>query len=343
VSIVTCWILDHPAHLQLLSGFIRAGNENDLLVITQRPEIEQMIKSDLVSNYLPERDIIRVPRLAGKNVNFFNKIIRGIRRRSIVKKALKNRARKKSCRINRIVSIGAPIELRVGKKMNIEQRWYISDTEPNKIAHRLGMCCATDILVPNHWNEKYDGGYLNRSSSKNIRIHKYEGLHGHVHLNRQNRIINHSEQKKSILIRRIIGDGIHDNGEILEFDELLDKNKFDCEFRNENQPENANWDLPSKLINFDGVITQSVTLASEAAIQGVPTILISKAKRGFIDYLKKRCENFYRIDVISSFNEMDLNKLFDSRDEKYSNPNEWPDTKNQWIELLGPWKGVLNQ
>ena len=343
MSVVTCWVLDHPAHLQLLSGFIRAGNENDLLIITKRPEIEQMLNSELVSTYLPDREKIRVPRLAGKNVNFFKKVIRGFKRRSIIKKALKKRINKTHFDIKRIVSVGAPIELRVGKSMKINQRWYISDTEPNKIAHRLGMFSATDILVPNHWNESLDGGHLHNSSKRNIRIHKYEGLHGHVHLNLHNQMVKNPNDKRSILIRQIIGDGIHDKDELLEVEIPLDKNRFTYEFRNENEPQNANWDLPSNLIKFDGVITQSVTLASEATIQGVPTILISKAKRGFIEYLDKEHSNFYRIDDSKRISQIDLEKYFDSKLIENRKSNAWPNTRNRWIELLGPWEDVLNQ
>ena len=36
---------------------------------------------------------------------------------------------------------------------------------------------------------------------------------------------------------------------------------------------------------MDGVITQSVTLASEAVLLGLPTLLVSQACRGFLDRL----------------------------------------------------------
>ena len=105
-------MLNHPAHLQLLSGFIRGGNENDLLIITQRPEIDFMLSSKEVSNYLPKREIVRVPRLAGRNVGILKKIIRAFVRKKIVNKAFKSRVKNSKYRIERIVSIGAPIELK---------------------------------------------------------------------------------------------------------------------------------------------------------------------------------------------------------------------------------------
>ena len=39
---------------------------------------------------------------------------------------------------------------------------------------------------------------------------------------------------------------------------------------------------------FDGILTGSTTLASEGVIQGVPTLLISRAERGFLDDIEQR-------------------------------------------------------
>ena len=44
--------------------------------------------------------------------------------------------------------------------------------------------------------------------------------------------------------------------------------------------------MDRELAAHDGVITQSVTLASEAVLMGTPTLLISDAKRGFLDRLE---------------------------------------------------------
>ena len=40
--------------------------------------------------------------------------------------------------------------------------------------------------------------------------------------------------------------------------------------------------------NYSAAITQSTTFAAEASIQNVPTLLISKAERGFLSELKTR-------------------------------------------------------
>jgi predicted glycosyltransferase len=342
LSSVTCWVLDHPAHLQLLSGFIRAGNKKDLLIITRRPEIESMLESDEVNRYLPEREIVRVPRLAGKNIGLLRKVARGLIRRRIVNQALKER--KGESKVQRIVSIGAPLELRVGKSRKVRERWYVSDTEPNKIAHRLGITCATDVLLPKHWNGHIDGGWLDYIVKKRIRLHRYEGVHGHVHLSTPK---THKKKefndKKIILIRKIMGDGIHDGDELLQIQETLINNDFNFEFRDEVTPEKANWSLPSELIKYDGVITQSVTLASESAIQGIPTLLISRAKRGFLEYLDSGHPNFYRVvDIGGNIGEK-WNQLLAKNVQVSSMEYSWPDTRKRWIELFGPWNETLDE
>jgi len=335
-------VLNHPAHLQLLSGFIRGGNENDLLIITQRPEIDFMLSSKEVSNYLPKREIVRVPRLAGRNVGILKKIIRAFVRKKIVNKAFKSRVKNSKYRIERIVSIGAPIELRVGRKRKIDQRWYVSDTEPNIIAHKLGMYYATDILLPHHWDEENDGGWLKRVLKKRIRVHHYHGVHGHVHLSKIDKSPTNLYDKKKLLVRKIIGDGIHDHNEILNFDDSLIRDDFEIEFQNEIDPEKAKWTLPNELIKYDGVLTQSVTLATESTIQGVPTLLISKAKRGFLKYLNSEYNNFYRMSEIEPLLVKEWSDSIFSSEKLGTKSISWPNTRMRWVELLGPWKENLD-
>jgi predicted glycosyltransferase len=66
---------------------------------------------------------------------------------------------------------------------------------------------------------------------------------------------------------------------------------------------------------FDGVLTGSTTLAAEAVIQGVPTLLISKAKRGFLTYLSDQPHFFH-------WNEGDL---FDGR---------FTEMANEWMNMM---------
>ena len=63
------------------------------------------------------------------------------------------------------------------------------------------------------------------------------------------------------------------------------------------------------------MLTGSTTLAAEAVVQGVPTLLISKAKRGFLTYLADQPHFFH-------WNEDDL---FDGRFSKMA---------NDWMEAM---------
>ena len=83
------------------------------------------------------------------------------------------------------------------------------------------------------------------------------------------------------MIRRLLGDGIHDSDEIISIpNEWLEG--LDLSYADENEIIDNPWDLATKISQMDGVLTQSVTLASEAVLLGVPTLLVSKARRGFL-------------------------------------------------------------
>ena len=85
-----------------------------------------------------------------------------------------------------------------------------------------------------------------------------------------------------IVVRRLIGDGVHDSGEVLEIpDSLLDG--IDSMQADEGKYDGDPWEFLSMISMQDGVISQSVTVASEAVLMGVPTLLVSNAERGFLD------------------------------------------------------------
>jgi predicted glycosyltransferase len=83
---------------------------------------------------------------------------------------------------------------------------------------------------------------------------------------------------------------------------------------------------------MNGVITQSVTMASEAVILGVPTLLVTKAKRGFLDRLQ---EDGYPLFIAREHDESILAAwlaglhLLDALEI----PN-WPNTKSEMLDLL---------
>ena len=300
--------------MQILAGFIRGGSTSDILILTDRPEVRSLYESS--EGILPRRQTLWVNRPVGKG-----KRMKAGGRLLASTKVLKNSP------IQRIVVIGAAIELWAARKAGIQERWYISDTEVNHVAHGIALKNATHALLPRHWREDIDGGFF--SSFKGI-IHRYEGLHGHIHLRPGIRPLTVSDSPK-ILLRRLQGDGVHDEDELIGIpSEFLDG----FEILSADEGDEATWGLPRSLSSLDGVLTQSVTLASEAAIQGVPTLLISGAERGFLDELKRmglpihieRGDNLQQ----SQSEWMAGMHLCDTIDSK-----DWPPIKEQWIELFG--------
>ena len=100
----------------------------------------------------------------------------------------------------------------------------------------------------------------------------------------------------------------------------------------ENEVEGNPWELDLKVAQMNGVLTQSVTLASEAVILGVPTLLVTKAKRGFLDRLQ---EDGYPLFIAREHDESILAAwlsgihLLDALEV----PN-WPNTKSEMLDLL---------
>ena len=174
----TCWVLDHPAHVRLLAPFMRSQND-DVIIATNRFEVKSLVEQG--DGYLPRRQTHWVERPVGE----------GKRRKALNRWRSSNKFLAKCCNskkpIERIVSIGAPIELMAWRSpflkrkiKSIKQRWYISDTEVNHLAHKLAKSHTTDFVFPTHWDESLDGGFLQSISQSNV--HRLDGLHGHVHL-----------------------------------------------------------------------------------------------------------------------------------------------------------------
>ena len=65
VSMRTCWVLDHPAHVRLLAPFLRSGQSNDVLIATQRHEVEQMLEHG--DGHIPRRQTHWVERPVGES------------------------------------------------------------------------------------------------------------------------------------------------------------------------------------------------------------------------------------------------------------------------------------
>lgn len=274
----TCWVVDHPAHARLLAGMMRAGSTADLIVACDRSEVRSMLEHG--DGRLPRRQTLWVPRPVGN----------GRRRKALyrlraVQRTVASAANDGQGPIERVVSVGAPLELMATKPRwfrpsNVRERWYITDTEVNHLAHRLANKAATDAVVPSHWRADLDNGFL---AGFKGRVHRLDGLHGHVHLAPLRRPSKVSSPPR-VLVRRLKGDGVHDGNELVPLpSDALDG--LSVTAADEGEVEGDPWHLDRDVAAHDGVITQSVTLASEAALLGTPTLLISNAERGFLDRL----------------------------------------------------------
>ncbi|MEE3082906.1 MAG: hypothetical protein VX320_02305 [Candidatus Thermoplasmatota archaeon] len=291
----TCWVIDHPAHFQLFRQWFR---EADILVVAERQELDAMLAVGF------DQPILRVPRVKG---SFVQRIDLGRRRQKTVRNFLKMN------RVDRIISKGAPFELRAAKGL-VSERWYLTDTEVNTSAHRLAK--ATHILLPDSWEGKLKS------------THRYPGIlpQAYVPLNsdawesaREQVQTELGIPKEDLVVfhRKLLGGGIHDYSEIVNYEPVIRKMAVHFVENKESAAatDGSAWDFPVQATLFDGVLTGSTTLAAEAVVQGVPTLLISKAKRGFITYLSEQPHFFH-------WNEDDV---FDGRFNKMA---------NEWMELM---------
>ena len=283
----TCWVLDHPAHVRLLAEFLRGGSTADLIVACERPEVQAMLEQG--DGRLPRRQTLWVPRPVGEGRK--RKAVYRIRS---VQRFLKAAGQDGQGPVERIVGVGAALEMmaakpRWWKRSTVRERWYITDTEVNHLAHRLARKSATHVVVPTHWRSDLDGGFL---ASFGGTVHRLDGLHGHVHLVPHRRPSSVSSPPR-VLVRRLAGGGVHDGQEIVALpDDALDG--VATTVADENAYEGDAWGLDRELAAHDGVITQSVTLASEAALLGTPVLLISAAERGFLDRLEQEGAPLFR-------------------------------------------------
>ena len=259
--------------------------------------------------HMPRRRTVWVPRPVGKG-----RWRKAWRRTRISRKALKG--------VEKVITVGAPIELRAAPKK--ARRIYITDTEINHLAHSLAK--PTDVIIPTHFIDSLSGPLMKKKAN----FHRIDGLHGHIHLQPHIRPSDVSQPPK-ILVRKLNGDGIHDSNEILSIPKSwLDD--LSIHEANENEVEGNPWDLDRTIASMNGVITQSVTMASEAVILGVPTLLVTKAKRGFLDRLE---EDGYPLFIAREHDESILASwlaglhLLDALEIP-----DWPDTKSEMLDFL---------
>ena len=280
---------------------------------------------------LPRRQTLWVPRPVGERRHR-----KALHRLRSVQRFCKAASRDGQGSIERIVGVGAALEMlatkpRWWRPSTVRQRWYISDTEVNHTAHSIARRAATDVVVPTHWRADLDGGFL---ESYEGRIHRLDGLHGHVHLVPHRRPTAVSSPPR-VLVRRLQGGGVHDDDELVAIPaDALDGLMTTA--ADENEYEGDPWALDRELAAHDGVITQSVTLASEAVLLGTPTLLVSRAERGFLDRLHREGAPLFRwkgpTDEVS-WSSIQAQFLAGLHLTDALEPAEWPGAKEQ----LGQW------
>ena len=329
---ITCWVIDHPAHAQALLPFIRQGSTDDLIIATRRPDVEHLLATG--EGVLPRRETLWVERPVGPEVGKIARLLLARRRITLVRQALKSR-RASDREIDQIVVIAAPLELRAAKRSGIPRRLYISDNEGDHISHRLALGVSTEILLPDSWRGEMDGGFLAKANSKGMRIHRFGGNKAHVYLRPATLVESRPDgggDGKRIMVRRLLGGGIHD-GEIVD---MVDVGKLDLDYEIDEHIEGERlpepWSLPNRTLDYTGVLTQSVTLATESASLGVPAMLISSAGRGvFTELLASGaltiCDNIESQGAEISAWLADLHQ---------SDCGEWPDTLAEWQSIILP-------
>ena len=294
-TIPTCWVIDHPAHFQFFAPFIRCGHEADILILSSRPEVQMMFRTR--EGRLPHRPHLWVDRPVGVDIGRFRRLILARKRVQSVRKFLR-----KYPLVNRIVVKGASLEIIAAKKEKRMERVYISDTESNHIAHRLALRGATSIILPESWRK----GVATRIVSDH-RVQFYPGILPDLYINMEEGIsirnqaiaqlresiqgmTNDGSAAPIVFHRRITGGGIHDEDEIIDYQDWIRNLPVHFIHTKESAIEatDAVWDMPMQIAMFDGVLTGSTTTAAEAVIHGMPTFLISKAERGFLDELETR-------------------------------------------------------
>ena len=130
----TCWVLDHPAHVRLMLPLLQKSGTRDLIIASNRAEIRQLLAT--AEGLLPTRELHWVERPVGRY-----KIVKAWMRIRKVK-AIFRRAAKNNMPVKRVVGVGAPLELIAHQSLRHHrhssfERWYITDTEVNHVAHRL--------------------------------------------------------------------------------------------------------------------------------------------------------------------------------------------------------------
>ena len=137
-----------------------------------------------------------------------------------------------------------------------------------------------------------------------------------------------------IAVRRLDGDGVHDAGEILEIPESILEG-IEQTRADEGKYAGDAWEFASMMSMHDGVISQSVTVASEAVLMGVPTLLVSNAERGFLDRLESDGFPLFRLRSNEDIEEIHAQFLAGLHLTEALDLPDWPNARQQFAEFIG--------
>ena len=139
--------------------------------------------------------------------------------------------------------------IRLGKIKSIKHL-VIFRYRSKSYCHKLALKECTEVVLPTHWDDTIDGGFLAKASeSSNIIVHRLDGLHGHVHLRPSQRPTQVSDPPRA-MIRRLIGDGIHDDGEVIHIPEKVWDGLIPT-FADESKYAGDAWQLTQQLAAHD--------------------------------------------------------------------------------------------
>jgi len=259
-----------------MAPFVREGSTQDMLLLTDRAEVRALY--DQRDGHLPSRRAAWIPRALG--------VWSGQRRLRHAVRHLK-----RWCRdvpgSHRMVAMNAPLMPWAGRLAGLTRRWCAVDTEIQHRNLRWLERGVTDLVVPTHWREDLDGGRLaawkRGATAGRWQLHRLDGTHQHLHLVPIRRPTDLADPPR-ILVRRLLGTGSHDEGEVIALpDAVIDGFQVLAWDEEAGPSDRMAWSLLERLSDVDGVVTQSTTFAAEAAYLGVPTLLVSAAERGYLD------------------------------------------------------------
>ncbi len=301
-----------------------------MLLLTERAEVRALYEQR--DGSLPSRRAVWVPRASGP--------WSGQRRVRQAARHLK-RWRRSVAGPHRMVAMNAPLMPLAARLAGVPRRWCLVDTEIQHRNLRWLDRGITDVVVPTHWREDLDGGRLaawkRGAGAGRWHLHRLDGTHQHLHLAPIRRPNDLSDPPR-ILVRRLLGTGSHDDGEVILLPDAVIEGFQILSWDEASGPsERLAWSLLNRLSDVDGVVTQSTTFAAEAAYLGVPTLLISAAERGFLDRVEAEgwplfrhrgpCEGDAWLDVRARWaTGMALTDAL--------SPDPWPDAKGALEALL---------